>query len=77
MAGGEIGLRRETGTDESRRHDARELLSREKTQMLAVHPLELPRIEDRGLLRQPLDRKELDHLRNGHDLDIVPRRPAQ
>ena len=41
---------------------AHELLRRDEAQVLAVHPLELLRIEDRRLLLQPVGVEQLDHL---------------
>ena len=45
--------------------------------MLSVHPLELLRIEDGGLLVQAVHVEQLDHLGGRHQLDVIARRPAK
>ena len=45
--------------------------------MLAVHPLELFRVEDCRVLRQAIRREQFDHLRHRHDLDVVSGGPPE
>src|SRR5688572_9267464 len=71
-------VRRGDGRVEHHRGDDRlELDRRRKAEMLAVHPLELLRIEDRRLLLQPVGREELDHFAERHHLAIAARRPPE
>ena len=46
-------------------------------EILPVHPLELRRIEDRGLLENAFERKELAQLLFAQDLAIAPRTPTK
>ena len=52
-------------------------IGRRAAQVLAVHPLQLLRIEDRRLFLQPVGREQLDHLFERHHLAISPGRPAE
>ncbi len=58
-------------------HRSQQVLDRDQREILTVHPLELGQIEHRGLLLDPLEGEELDHLRLGQDLPVATRRPTQ
>src|SRR5215218_1442506 len=58
----ELGFRRQTGGGDRWPDPLGELVRWDKAQVLAVHPLQLLRIEDRGLLLQPRRIEQLDHL---------------
>ncbi len=58
-------------------HERIELLGGRHREILAVHPLELRHVEDRGFLLDPGERKQLDHLVQRHDLAVAAGTPSE
>src|SRR5262245_32523103 len=67
----------ETRLLKERRDGMRQAIRCEARDVLAVHPVELVRVEDRVAAADTLERKSADELIHGHQLAIVPGRPAE
>src|SRR5262245_2087127 len=67
----------ETRLLKERRDSSRKAVRREARDVLAVHPVELVRVEDRITPADTLERKSASELVHRAELALVPRRPPK